>query len=193
MARPREGDKLSDIRRATVDEVAENGSATVSINKIAARAGLSVGTLYRYHATKEAMLRSVYLGVKRDIHDALMNAAETGDTSKKRIRAMWFALLAYACDAPNDFLFSELMHGGTILTPDDAATLDAMVDDIMGVLQAALDDGTLRPVPLKVVELMLTAPAFQMARRSVLRAVPVDLDLAEQAFAIVWDSLAQSA
>ncbi|MEM1206906.1 MAG: TetR/AcrR family transcriptional regulator, partial [Acidobacteriota bacterium] len=104
MARPKTGDKPRDIRDATVGEVAAIGSTSVSVNKIAKRAGLSVGTLYRYHKSKHALLSWVFLEVKRDIHNAMMGAASTLEGSAARLHAMWFALVDYGLRAPEDFL-----------------------------------------------------------------------------------------
>lgn len=74
MARTKSGDKPKVIRAATIGEVAEVGSTAVSVNKIARRANLSVGTLYRYHETKDDLLFWVFKQVKIDIHDAMMAA-----------------------------------------------------------------------------------------------------------------------
>ncbi len=59
MARPVSGNKQQDIRNATIAEVAAVGSTGVSVNKIAKRAGVSVGTIYRFYETKDDLLFAV--------------------------------------------------------------------------------------------------------------------------------------
>ncbi|WP_299889666.1 TetR/AcrR family transcriptional regulator [uncultured Ruegeria sp.] len=94
MVKRKTGDKLGDIRRATIAEVVECRSSAASVIAIAKRAGLAVGTVYRYYENKEQLLRAVYLAVKTELHNAMMTAAAEASGSKAKIRSMWFAVLA---------------------------------------------------------------------------------------------------
>jgi len=190
MARQKTGDKLTDIRHATVAEVVEVGSAAASVNSIAKRAGLAVGTLYRYHENKDAVLRSVYLSIKHDIHSTLMNAAKHTDTSEQKIRAMWFALLDYAYDHPQDFLFAEVVLNASLLSGAEMAQVRTMAQDISQILEAAIADKTLRPATTSAINMLLVAPAMQLARQSAACGHPVDADRAEEIFAMCWRAVA---
>ena len=192
MARARSGDKPADIRRATVAEIAANGVAGASVNRIAERAGLSVGSIYRYFDSKDALLRAIYLRVKADIHAHLMAAAGGAATSDARLRAVWFAMLAYASDRPDDFLFAETVSPGLALSEAEAGMLGELAAELRGLITAAIADGTLRPAPLHAVTAMLTAPALQMARAATLRGTAPDPAEAEELFDLCWRAVAAS-
>ncbi|MEP1425948.1 MAG: TetR/AcrR family transcriptional regulator [Yoonia sp.] len=190
MARQKSGDKLGDIRVATVAEVVEVGSSAASVNVIAKRAGLSIGTLYRYHANKNALLRSVYLGVKTDIHNNIMDAATRETESYDKIRAMWFAILTYARTKPKDFIFAEVILNAAILSEKETAEVVAMATDISRVIEVAIANRVLRDSPTKVINTLLAAPALQLGRQAAMHEMPLDMDLAEEIFALCWRAVA---
>lgn len=190
MARPRVGDKHKEIRKATIDEVVDNGFAAVSVNKIAKRAGLAVGTIYRYFDDKEDLFRAIYLEIKSDLHAHVMAAAAGRETSKDRIKAAWFALLEYACHNPNDFLFTESMGAQNILNVNEQKAVEQMASDLQSLLETAIEDGTMSPAPLAAVMMVLTAPAIQLARQSALNNTSLDDDLADEIFAMCWKAVA---
>ncbi|QDG79075.1 TetR/AcrR family transcriptional regulator [Labrenzia sp. PHM005] len=190
MARLKTGDKPADIRRAAVDVVVEVGSSAASINTIAKRAGLSVGTVYRYHDSKDAVLRSVFLEIKRDVHHLLMSAAEAQSTSQDKLRAMWFALLDFAHNHPQDFAFAEVILNTSVLLPEEDAIIQEMAQDIGQIIEAAITDGTLRPANVRAINAVLSAPALRLGRQTAMSGVAPDPDFAEEIFDLCWRGVA---
>lgn len=191
MARAVTGDKPKDIRKATVDEVAHVGSTAVSVNKIAQRAGLSVGTIYRYHQTKDDLLFAVFLDVKRDIHSAMMSAANVENTSAKKLRAMWFSLVDYGCRAPKDFLFVEMISAEVRSAVQKDTCLQDMRSEISLQIENGITDETLVEASVQSIELMLAAPAMSLARKASMTGQRPDAALVEEVFGLIWQSIAR--
>lgn len=84
------------IFQATAQIVEKDGLASLSTNKIAAKAGVSVGTLYQYFASKEAVLEAMIDSERRrviEVIQGLMKDVVEGRLEPKvglrlRIRAM---------------------------------------------------------------------------------------------------------
>ncbi|WP_298818971.1 TetR/AcrR family transcriptional regulator [uncultured Roseibium sp.] len=190
MARPKTGDKPQDLRKATVDEVAAIGSTAVSVNKIAARAGLSVGTIYRYHRSKDELLFAVFLDVKRDIHDAMMSAAAQHQETADRLRAMWFALVDYGFRAPRDFQMVELMSTETRIQASDNEDLKRLMSEVLAEIQQGIDDGTLVKASVRTIETVLASPAITLTRRVAMGRQGIDKDEVERIFSLVWRGIA---
>lgn len=190
MARPKTGDKSNDILRAAVKEVAAVGSSAVSINTIAKRADLAVGTLYRYYDNKDDILRAAYLTIKGTIHTAMMAGASGENTSKDKIRAMWFALLDYSHRHPQDFMFAEVIMNAALLSPNEQDKVDVMSNRAAAIIQAAIDDGTIRPAEISAITTLLIAPALQLGRQSALGGQPPDLAKAKELFTLCWRGVA---
>ena len=193
MARRKEGDKPGALHRATVAEVVEVGSSAASVNAIARRAGVAVGTIYRYHDSKEALLRAAYLSVKADIHAAMMAAAAEGAAPRARIEGMWHALLNFVKAEPNAFLFAEVVMAGVGLDAAGRAEIEAMAAEARGVLQAAMAEGALRPGDPRAVAAVLAGPVMQIARAAALSGAPPDDAHVREVFALCWRAVATSA
>lgn len=191
MARPKSGDKPKDIRNATVGEVAAVGSTAVSVNKIAKRAGLSVGTVYRYHETKDDLLFSVFLDVKRDIQQTMMNAANAHQGAPARLRAMWFALVAYGFDAPQDFQLVEMMSAEIRDSIHQNTELQQMHAETLAEIQAGIDQKALVQTSVRTIETILASPAITLARRASLSGAQTDKDELERIFSLIWRGIAQ--
>lgn len=186
MGRPTTGDKPRDIRLATVAEVAAIGSTAVSVNKIASRAGLSVGTIYRYHKTKDDLLFAVFLAIKESIHSAMMRAAEPHTGAADRLRAMWFALVDYGFEAPADFQLVEMMSAETRAAFRGNADLDRIQTEVLAEIQAGIDQGVLVDANVRYIETVLASPCITLARRASLSGVRPQLEEIRQIFDLVW-------
>lgn len=192
MARPVSGNKQQDIRNATIAEVAAVGSTGVSVNKIAKRAGVSVGTIYRFYETKDDLLFAVYLAVKTDIHNAIMGATNAQQRTADKIRAMWFGLVEYAIKAPQDFLFVEMLAPEARVNSRDTTALDKMRSEILQQLEDGVANGTLVSASTRSIELMLAAPAISLAKRSSLLGVKPDQEQLDEVFSLVWASISKN-
>lgn len=191
MARPVSGNKQQDIRNATIAEVAAVGSTGVSVNKIAKRAGVSVGTIYRFYETKDDLLFAVYLDVKTDIHNAIMGATNAQQHTADKIHAMWFGLVEYAIKTPQDFLFVEMLAPEARVNSRDTTALEKMRSEILQQLEDGVANGTLVSASTKSIELMLAAPAISLAKRSSLLGTKPDQEQLDEVFSLVWASISK--
>ncbi|MBO6918879.1 MAG: TetR/AcrR family transcriptional regulator [Rhizobiaceae bacterium] len=189
MARPASGNKERDIRNATVAEVAAVGSTAVSVNKIAKRAGVSVGTIYRFYETKDDLLFAVYLAVKTDIHNAIMGATNAQQKTEDKIRAMWFGLVEYAIKAPQDFLFVEMLAPEARVNSRNTSALDDMRNEILQQIEDGITNGILVKAGTRSIELMLAAPAISLAKRASLMGTVPDQEQLNEVFSLVWASI----
>jgi AcrR family transcriptional regulator len=67
MARITDPQKIESVRRAVMEIVAEKGFRKISISAIAKKAEVSVGYLYRYYESKEALLDELFDNALLDI------------------------------------------------------------------------------------------------------------------------------
>jgi len=191
LARSKTGDKPRDIREATVAEVAAVGSTAVSVNKIARRANLSVGTIYRYHRTKDELLLAVFLDVKNDIHRAMMTAASQHIGAADRLRAMWFALVDYGLNAPAEFQLVEMMSTEVRPAFRGNKVLIKFQSEILAEIQAGIDQKVLVDVPASRIETVLASPSITLARRASLSGVRPEHGEVAQIFELVWRGISQ--
>jgi len=79
---------------AAVAAFAERGADDVSLEEIARRAGVGIGTLYRHFPTRQSLLEAVYLGQVNALGARAAELMETGSPGESL--AEWFtALVAF--------------------------------------------------------------------------------------------------
>ncbi len=191
MARKPTGNKPADIRRATIAEVLDFGLASASVNRIAKRAGLSVGTIYRHYPTKDVLLQVVYLDCKKSAHTAMLQALSNTGTPRERVRNVWFALLTHAFENPGMFAFTEAMAHSPLYTSEIRAEISAMNAPLQELLQDFVTSGALRPAPLPAITTLLAAPVAQIARATALGSPRPNDAYLEEVYTMCWRAVAQ--
>jgi AcrR family transcriptional regulator len=191
MKRPSQDAVKEKIRNGLVKVVARMGIGGTSVGAVAKEAGVSAGTIYLHFEDKNDMLQKVYLQIKTEFH-AIMVAAKDAPDSKAMIHRMWRDMFAFTTAHPLDFLFIEYAGAAQVLTAEQAAHVAGFQAEIAAMLQRAIDDGTVAPLPVSVVTTLLVAPAMHLARSSALNDQIIDPAQLDLTFERVWVSIANT-
>jgi AcrR family transcriptional regulator len=143
-ARPMRADAMKN--RARILEAAEEIFATegvsVPIDKVAERAGLGVGTLYRHFPTKEALFEAIVVDRLQDLLELGRAKREAPDPGA----AMFDFLRQFSqqASAKRD-LFEALGSAGIDIKSQCAELMDEMKQNIDALRRRAVAAGALRP------------------------------------------------
>jgi TetR/AcrR family transcriptional regulator, repressor of fatR-cypB operon len=190
--RIKDNNKRIAIRDAAVHVVIQSGLGSASVARIAARAGVSVGTVYLYYSNKDELLQEVYLEIKQEFHQFVMARVDPTQSSAHNLRAMWFAIYEHLVLHPDDFVFSELVSAARLLDAVHQDQIEHLAADMVQVLHTALADGTLHDLPVSALRALLIAPATHLARQAATQGKPLEADVVEQAFDALWRAVAKN-
>lgn len=188
MAQTKDENKRVAIRDAVIVDVVENGLDKAPVSLIAKRAGVSTGTVYVYYPNKDQMLQSIYLEIKILLHETMMEAYHSGSDSAERIRLMWFAMFNFMLKNPDFTAFHEAMVPSKLMDSELQRTVRGMASEIHTLLQSAIDDGTLKTMPMDCLVSLLIAPAASLAGRMTIQNTN-DTDNPEYVFQAIWDGI----
>jgi AcrR family transcriptional regulator len=118
---------LAEIKTRAMDQVAGGGAGSVSLNAIARAMGMSPAALYRYFASRDALLADLVVDAYGSLADALQRAAGDGAggaAGAGRLVAVAHAYRDWALDHPNSYLliFQTSSGSGLDLDPDRTVT-----------------------------------------------------------------------
>ena len=99
---------------------AEEGLHAASMSKIAERAGVAVGTIYRHFPSKQALGNAVYQRWKGQLLDRLNDGPNPG-SARQSFAHLWSALDAFATEHPDAFAFLEYQHHAAYLDAESVA------------------------------------------------------------------------
>jgi AcrR family transcriptional regulator len=176
MPRPVLSEEQIDARREAILDVAgelfeSQGPEAVSLRRIAARAGCSPTTPYRYFASKEHVLVGLQIRAYHAIRQALENAAAAAPTARAALAAIAGAYIAFALERPETYalLFRNER------TPEPSPELAAAKRRALGVCAEALAEAERRGELRLVTDPLTGAHVFWAAAHGA-----VSLHLADQ-------------
>ncbi|MHB8798151.1 MAG: TetR/AcrR family transcriptional regulator [Thermoanaerobaculia bacterium] len=138
-AQARARETVEAILEAAVDLFSSKGYARTSTNHLAARAGVSVGSLYQYFPNKDAILTALLARHLEAVHDAVDAAlpvlADPAVPLREGIRGLLAALRAVHDDAPRLARAVEQQAGQMPTVPAGlAAHRHGTVERVAGIL-----------------------------------------------------------
>ena len=126
---------------------AERGFHGTAVPLVAERAGVGAGTLYRYFASKEALVNALYVHWKDALFAALVDGFPTGQAPRAQFSAVWQRLWRFALEHPKAFVFLELHHHAEYLDqPSRDADLRVLAP-LHGIVAAAVQQEFLKELP----------------------------------------------
>ncbi|MFN3985339.1 MAG: TetR/AcrR family transcriptional regulator [Rhodocyclaceae bacterium] len=161
-ARPQE------LTAAALALFVEKGFAATRLDDIAARAGVSKGTLYLYFDSKEALFRAVIQeGIVPVIEEGEALLAEHVGDSVELLRCLLYGWWELIGTMPFGGI-PKLMMSESRNFPEVAAFYhDAVIERGLALIRTAVArgvaDGTFRPVDLDAVAPVLIAPIIHLA------------------------------
>lgn len=147
---------------AGLDELRQTDYADLTMRAVAARAGVSAASAYKYFPSKSALVAAIYLGLLR----AVPSQIQSDDTPKTRLNAMIRDMALVAADEP------ELLNAfaAAVMAEDPAVgpIREEIAEEVAKRISIALGPGWSRAVKST---LLLTFSGALMAARF----VPYDL------------------
>ncbi len=178
--------KREAILAAALELFSERGFDATPVPRVAERAGVGAGTIYRYFRSKEELLNAVYRRCKLDLRRSLVRGVPGQLSPRQEFRWLWCGLWDFATRRPRAFRLLETHHHADYLDEESRradAALEAPIADFLRRGQAA---GAVRNLPPELL-ISLTIGAFvglfKAAEAGRLELTPEILGASEEA---VW-------
>jgi AcrR family transcriptional regulator len=182
-------DKRSDILQATLELISEYGFHGTPMSKIAAQAGVGAGTIYRYFESKENLIAELFLEVKQDFSQAMLQGFDPGTSTEAIFRKIWRNTYNYCTQHPQGMAFLEQFHNSPFQTAEtEAATLEYL-KPMVDVFQAALEAGEIKRIPFEMLSIFVYDVVVAHAKRHLSGSLVMDEANLESALQACWDAV----
>lgn len=145
----------------------EKGFAATRVEEVAARAGVSKGTLFIYFPSKEELFKAVVReNASRHLSDAFREVAEFTGTStdllREFLRRWWTQYGGTPAAGLTKLMMSEAANFPELAQYYQDEVIDPSHELLRRVLQRGIDSGEFRPVDTHAVVQLTVAPLVQM-------------------------------
>jgi AcrR family transcriptional regulator len=182
---PSKREQLREERRQQILEAAfkvfsQKGFGAATVSDVAARAGVSQGTVYWYFDSKEELLSQSVLSYFDDLGQGAMQALEQCATASAKLRALGEALVGFAASVRGLLtLFLEFWASSARRQEVAPIWIDLLVqykDLVVGIIDEGVQNGEFRPVEAEPLVWALMAAYDGLGAYDIFVS---DLDLAQ--------------
>ncbi|HEY8949907.1 MAG TPA: TetR/AcrR family transcriptional regulator [Rhizomicrobium sp.] len=148
-------DKRAKLLAAALDLFETRGFDGVAVPEIASKAGVAVGTVYRYFETKEALVNALYRQIKQNYNDAILAPIPSGLPTREVFSTYWQRMTEFARENPRATRFMDLHHHGAYLDEESRTLSKTYAKAAESFVRDGRRRGDIRDLdPVLVVALM---------------------------------------
>lgn len=140
-------DKKECILSAALELFAEKGFHGTAVPEIAQKAGVAAGTIYRYFASKEAIVNAVYQRQKSQLLASVMAEFPYDGQPRSQVHHFISSVFSFAKRHPLAFKFLELHHHAPYLDDKSREVEASVVAMANGFIEQNVHAKVLRKAP----------------------------------------------
>jgi len=182
------------ILGAALDLFCECGYHATSVPRLAERAGVGTGTIYRHFANKEALVNAVFQHCKTAMSQALfgdLQLAHVVNAPPREVFGRFYQrLFDFAVSHPRELAFIEFHHHAVYLDQASQSLENEALAPVALWVDRAVAQGTLRPIATPTAIAMLWGAFTGLIKAERLGLLTVDAAVRADAEDAAWHSIA---
>lgn len=155
MARKRVADKQQAILDAAVEVFAERGFWDTPTSLISRTAGVADGTLFNYFKTKDDLISDVYLTIKHELADQLMEGMAAHQGFRDKLQHTWNEYVDWAVENPAKFDVLQQIGTSYELSEEVRAAGMEPFADLQALASQSIALGELKEYPVEYLGVVL--------------------------------------
>jgi AcrR family transcriptional regulator len=185
-------DRRGDIIGAALELIAKHGFHGAPMARIAEKAGVGAGTIYRYFENKDMLIIEIFRNLEDQIMAVLHKDYPAGRPIRERFLHLGTGLLKYLIEHPLHFHYVEQYHNspyGVSLRRDRILGKSTDPDIFKQLFEDGITQQVLKELPLFVLFALAFGPLLTLARDHILGFVVADRALIERVVTACWEGI----
>ena len=192
-----ETDKCRDVAKAALELIAEQGFHGTPISQIAKRAGVGVGSIYRYFADKDELIHAIHTRLEEKMHLELAAEISEDLANRELFIQLVKVLVRYLVGNPLEFKFLEQYFNSPygiekmrekFLEDADACLCSNQEKPFFNLLSEGRGK-TIKDLPVPMIHSLAFGPIIFLVRNSLAGFVELNDDLLQKFAESCWDAI----
>lgn len=182
-------EKRDAIIMASIKLINELGLSGASMSKIAKEAGVSAATIYVYFKNKETLLEDLYLNVKKQMGEELVDKININLPVKKSMKQFFFNTFYYFIDNPDYLALMEQFDHSPQLTKACKETAAKYFIPLIKLIERGKKESIIRDVPDALLANFFFHPIIRLLKQHLTEELCVDKDILNLTFDMSWNAV----
>jgi AcrR family transcriptional regulator len=185
-------DKRDRLLAAALELFETRGFDGVTVPEIAAKAGVAVGTVYRYFETKEALVNVLYRHWKTLYNEVVLAPVPENISIRRQFGTYWQRMTLFARARPIATRFMDLHHHGAWLDEESRALGRNYREAAEAFVARGRRAGVLRPLDPVLITALLWGAAAGLVKFAAQGALDFDGNAATDMEEALWRAIANT-
>lgn len=181
-------EKREQIIKASMELFVEFGFEHSPSSKIAKKASVGEGTIFRYFKTKNELINETYVYVKNSMANYIFQNLTGKEDTKEAVKIVWKDLLKWGFEKKIEAQFLERFYGSTYINNLSFEQARIPFKPGLNVFLNAKEESLIKNISLELFR-DLTFGMFHCFRKEILRKGKLDEDFLEQSFEMYWGTI----
>jgi TetR/AcrR family transcriptional regulator, repressor of fatR-cypB operon len=189
VARPKDDSKIEAIYEATLKLVLKTGFNGLKMADVAKAARLATGTLYIYFKNKDVLINKLFLRLKKDKTQRLLNVYDPDDSFDVAFQKLWFNYLEISLAEPERMLFIEQFAHTSHLSKKTKQESDRLLEPLADFLHQGIKEKKIKKLPVEILLSQLMGPIYEVVKWQKDGGAKLSLRQKEGLFEMAWSSV----
>lgn len=190
-------DKRSDVMQAAMRIIAENGFHNAPTSLIAEKAGVGMGTIYRYFKSKDELIHAIYNERLTITRQEVRKKYDITASLRDRHIKLCHNLFDYMVNNPLDFSFYEQYRNSPYCQTGQLENILAFEQSdspqdypFLNLFKEGQMKKEIKGLQYRLLFALALSPIFTLIGQTIAGVLQVNEEELEQTFAACWDAIA---
>lgn len=186
---PAKDEKRRQILEAALALFSDYGFHGASMAKLAEKANVPVGTIYRHFKSKEELIHALYIEMKRERFAAMLRDYDPTLTVRARFELFWKNSFDYCVSHPREFRFAEQYAFSPYLSDINKAIQIDMPPELGRFFGDGYAEGLLKSLPPQILSALISGPLNALVTRAVAGIANLSPSDRQSVMDACWDAI----
>jgi len=187
--KPRDDNKISQIHKATLKLVQENGLAGITMQAVAKEAKLATGTVYIYFKNKESLIIDLFDACIKNSAGVFFKGYSKEIPFKVGFRIIWENILQHRLSRFDESIFIEQCFHSPFIDEDTKVSLKKMFIPLLELLDRGKKEHLIKDIDTFWLTSFMIGTLNEIAKRVNYFNKKLSPDILDANFRMCWDGM----